>query len=99
AMVADYATTGLTLGKHPVALLRPDLPAGAVTTRDLEAMRHESPVVLGGLVVARQRPGTAKRIVFLLLEDEFGTINLIVPPDVYEKHRLIVRSEPLLLAK
>jgi error-prone DNA polymerase len=98
-MVADYATTGLTLGAHPVALLRPDLPASAVTTRDLETMRHKSLVTLGGLVVARQRPGTAKGIVFLLLEDEFGTINLIVPPDVYERHRLVVRSEPLLLAK
>jgi error-prone DNA polymerase len=99
AMVADYATTGLTLGPHPVALLRPELPAGAVTTRDLETLRHETPVAIGGLVVARQRPGTAKGIVFVLLEDEFGTVNLIVPPPVYERHRLIVRSEPLLLAR
>jgi len=99
AMVADYATTGLTLGSHPVALLRPDLPAGAVSTRDLETLAHEAPVIIGGLVVARQRPGTAKGIVFILLEDEFGTINLIVPPPVYERHRLVVRSEPLLLAR
>jgi error-prone DNA polymerase len=56
-------------------------------------------VTIGGLVVARQRPGTAKGIVFLLLEDEFGTINLIVPPPVYERHRLAVRTEPLLLAR
>ena len=55
-------------------------------------------MTIGGLVVARQRPGTAKGIVFILLEDEFGTVNLIVPPQVYERHRLIVRSEPLLLA-
>ena len=53
---------------------------------------------IGGLVVARQRPGTAKGIVFLLIEDEFGTVNLIVPPPVYERHRLLVRSEPLMLA-
>jgi error-prone DNA polymerase len=98
AMVADYATTGLTLGPHPIALLRPDLPAGAVSTRDLETLAHETPVSIGGLVVARQRPGTAKGIVFILLEDEFGTVNLIVPPPVYERHRLTVRSEPLLLA-
>jgi error-prone DNA polymerase len=97
-MVADYATTGLTLGPHPVALLRPELPADAVSTRDLEAMAHDTPVTIGGLVVARQRPGTAKGIVFLLFEDEFGTINLIVPPPVYERHRLAVRTEPLLLA-
>jgi error-prone DNA polymerase len=56
-------------------------------------------VRVGGLVVARQRPGTARGIVFILLEDEFGTTNLVVPPDVYERHRLIVRSEPLLLAE
>ena len=99
AMVADYATTGLTLGSHPVALLRAELPAGSVSTRDLETLAHDSPVTIGGLVVARQRPGTAKGIVFVLLEDEFGTINLIVPPPVYERHRLAVRSEPLLLAK
>ncbi|HZB76059.1 MAG TPA: DNA polymerase III subunit alpha [Solirubrobacteraceae bacterium] len=99
AMIADYATTGLTLGKHPAELLRHTLPAEAVTTRDLETLRHETPVVIGGLVIARQRPGTAKGIVFLLLEDEFGTINLIVPPDVYERHRLAVRSEPLLLVR
>jgi len=99
SMVADYATTGLTLGEHPMALLRERLPEGAVTCRDLETMRHEAPVTIGGLVVARQRPGTAKGIVFLLLEDEFGTINLIVPPDVYERHRLTVRTEPLILAR
>jgi len=98
AMVADYATTGLTLGAHPLALLRPELP-GTVTTADLERLPHKTPVRIGGLVVARQRPGTAKGIVFLLLEDEHGTINVIVPPDVYERHRLIVRTEPLVLAR
>jgi error-prone DNA polymerase len=55
-------------------------------------------VRIGGLVVARQRPGTAKGIVFLLLEDEHGTINLIVSPEIYERRRLIVRSEPLVIA-
>jgi error-prone DNA polymerase len=97
-MVADYATTGLTLGPHPLALLRPSL-AGTVSCRDLEDLAHEARVRIGGLVVARQRPGTAKGIVFILLEDEFGTINLIVPPPVYERHRLTVRSEPLILAE
>ena len=82
-----------------MALLRPQLPAGTVSCRDLVALEHSSRVRIGGLVVARQRPGTAKGIVFLLLEDEFGTINLIVPPPVYERHRLLVRSEPLMLAE
>ena len=97
SMIGDYATTGLTLGPHPMKLLRHSLPAGTVSIADLVRLPHDTPVRLGGLVVARQRPGTAKGIVFLLLEDEFGTINLIVPPDLYETHRLVVRSEPLLL--
>ncbi len=99
SMIADYATVGLTLGPHPLKLLRPTLPPGIVSIADLERMPHEANVRLGGLVVARQRPGTAKGIVFLLLEDEFGTINLIVPPDLYEANRLTVRSEPLLLCE
>jgi len=99
AMVADYATTGLTLGAHPLALLRPTLPGGAVSSRDLEALPHDAPVTIGGLVVARQRPGTAKGIVFLLIEDEFGTVNLIVPPRVYERDRLTARAEPLVLVR
>jgi error-prone DNA polymerase len=97
SMVADYATTGLTLGPHPLALARPQLPAGTVSIADLERLPHESKVSVGGLVVARQRPGTAKGIVFLLLEDEFGTVNIIVPPDLYERNRLAARTEPLVM--
>ncbi|MGZ4349520.1 MAG: OB-fold nucleic acid binding domain-containing protein, partial [Solirubrobacteraceae bacterium] len=65
--------------------------------RDLEQLEHGRRVRIGGLVVARQRPGTASGIVFLLLEDEYGTINLVVPPGIYERHRLVVRTEPLML--
>ena len=97
-MLADYATTGLTAGAHPLALLRPRLPSGVVTSRDLETLPHGRRVRMGGMVVARQRPGTAGGVVFILLEDEHGTINLIIPPPVYERHRLLVRTEPLLLA-
>ncbi len=99
AMVADYASTGLTLGRHPMALLRDGLPAGTASCRDLETLRHKTPVRIGGLVVARQRPGTAKGIVFLLLEDEHGTVNVIVPPDLYEQRRLTVRTEPLVMVR
>jgi error-prone DNA polymerase len=98
-MLADYRTTGLTVRTHPLALLRDRLPAGVVTSRDLGALDHGRRVQVGGLVVARQRPGTASGVVFILLEDEFGTINLIVPPPVYERHRLTVRTEPLMLAE
>src|SRR5437764_3822445 len=97
-MLADYGTTGLTASAHPLALLRARLPRDAVTSRDLETLPHGKRVRIGGLVVARQRPGTANGIVFILLEDEFGTINLIVPPAVYERERLTVRTEPLVLA-
>src|SRR5437763_6174491 len=97
-MLADYEGTGMTLAQHPLALLRPPLPAAAVTSADLASLRHGSRVRVGGLTVARQRPSTAMGIVFMLLEDEHGTINLIVPPAVYERHRLTVRTEPLVLA-
>jgi error-prone DNA polymerase len=97
AMLADYGTTGLTTKDHPLALLRGQLPADAVTSRDLDRLRHGTRVQIAGMVVARQRPGTANGVVFVLLEDEFGTINLIVPPAIYERHRLTVRTEPLMI--
>ncbi len=99
SMLADYATTGLTVQAHPMALLRARLPADSVTSEDLDRLNHGSRVRIGGLVVARQRPGTANGIVFVLLEDEFGTINLIVPPQIYERHRLTVRTEPLMIVQ
>jgi error-prone DNA polymerase len=99
AMLADYASTSLTTRSHPMELLRPRAPADAVTSQDLGTLPHATRVKVGGLVVARQRPGTANGIVFILLEDEHGTINLIVPAHVYERHRLTVRTEPLMLAE
>jgi error-prone DNA polymerase len=100
AMVADYATTGLTATTHPIRLLRPRLRGdGAVGIGELGRLQHGAPVSVGGLVVARQRPGTAKGILFLLLEDEHGTVNVVVSPQVYERHRLEVRTEPLLLVE
>jgi error-prone DNA polymerase len=99
AMVADYATTGLTTGPHALALLRDRLRGeGMVTSEDLRTLPHGLGVTVAGIVVARQRPGTAKGIVFMLLEDETGTINLVVPPAVYERDRAVVRSEPLVVA-
>jgi error-prone DNA polymerase len=99
AMLADYSTIGLTTRAHPLGLLRERLAPDSVTSRDLEHLVHGQRVRIGGLVVARQRPGTASGIVFLLLEDEYGTINLVVPPQIYERHRLTVRTEPLMLAE
>jgi len=98
-LLADYGTTGLTAKSHPMALLRPRLPRGSAGSRDLAVLKHGMRVRVGGLVVARQRPSTASGVVFVLLEDEHGVINLIVPPRIYERYRLEVRSEPLLLVE
>jgi error-prone DNA polymerase len=95
-MVADHETMSLSTGPHPMALLRPSLPDRIRTSRDLVTDPPGSQVTIAGIVVARQRPGTAKGIVFLLLEDEHGMSNAIVPPDVYERDRIAVRAEPLL---
>jgi error-prone DNA polymerase len=98
AMIADYATTGLTATGHPLLLLRERLRAeGAVDVGALERLPHGAPVRVGGLVIARQRPGTAKGITFMLLEDERGTVNIIVSPQIYERERLTVRTEPLVI--
>jgi error-prone DNA polymerase len=98
-MLADYRTTSVSIGAHPLALLRPRLPAAVVPTSDLGGRPHGSPIVVAGLAVARQRPATASGVVFMLLEDEFGQVNLIVPPPVYQRFRPLVRSEPLILAR
>jgi error-prone DNA polymerase len=97
-LLADYDTTGLTARSHPLAQLRPTLPRGVAASRDLPQIAHGAHVRVAGLVVARQRPGTASGIVFMLLEDEHGTINLVVPARVYERSRLTIRTEPLVLA-
>jgi error-prone DNA polymerase len=98
AMIADYATTGMTVAAHPIELLRPRLQAaGAVDVSGLAQLEHGAAVRVGGLVVARQRPGTAKGITFMLLEDEHGTVNVIVSPQIYERERLTVRTEPLIV--
>ena len=98
-MLADYRGTSVSVDAHPLTLLRPHLPAGVLGSAELNAAPHRSRVAFAGLAVARQRPATAHGVVFMLLEDEAGQVNLIVPPEVYERHRAVVRGEPLLLAR
>ncbi|HZR92363.1 MAG TPA: error-prone DNA polymerase [Gaiellaceae bacterium] len=98
-MLADYRTTSVSVGPHPLELLRPHLPGAAVTSRELDDRRHGAQVEIAGLAVARQRPATANGVVFMLLEDELGLVNLVVPPAVYERFRPLVRGESLLLAR
>ena len=97
-MLADYKHTGLSVGTHPLALLRPHLPEGTLSSAELREQPHGRQVAIAGLAVARQRPATANGIVFMLLEDEHGQVNLIVPPPVYDRHRATVRADPLVLA-
>jgi error-prone DNA polymerase len=98
-MLADYKHTSISVGVHPLQLLRPHLPAGVATSAELGELPHGSRIEVAGMAVARQRPSTANGIVFMLLEDEHGQANLIIPPPVYEAHRAVVRGEPLLLAR
>jgi error-prone DNA polymerase len=97
-LLADYGSFKISVAEHPMALLRAELPQLVKSSRELERTRDRSRVSVAGLVVARQRPATAKGVTFMLLEDEWGTINLIVPPPVYQRHRLAVRAEPFVLA-
>ena len=87
-IVADYARTGLTLRRHPVALLRGRLAArGIVTAAGLRELPDGATVRTAGLVITRQRPGSAQGVTFVTLEDETGSINLIVWRDVAERQR------------
>lgn len=95
-MVEDYRATGVNLGEHPLALLRSELGKSVTRSSELRKLEDGEGVEVAGMVVARQRPETAKGITFMLLEDERGTINLIVPSPVYERCRSLVRTAPLL---
>jgi len=95
-LLAEYAVLGFATGGHPLSLLKGALPPGVVQSDALSGREHATTVEVAGLVVARQRPETAKGFVFVLLEDEAGMVNVIVRPDVYERYRPAIRGEPLL---
>ncbi len=97
-MIADYRSTGIAHGKHPLELMRPELDPAILRSTDLKRVDEGSEVEVGGMVVARQRPETAKGIVFMLLEDERGTVNLVVPKRVYDRRRLLVRTAVMVRA-
>jgi error-prone DNA polymerase len=98
-LIADYRSTGMTVDKHPMKLLRPGLDPKLARSSDLTEIPHDSTVEVAGMVTARQRPETANGITFMLIEDERGSVNLIVPPPVYDRHRPLVRTAPLLRAR
>jgi error-prone DNA polymerase len=95
----DYQTAGLSLKRHPVALVRADLQALNVTPAEqIRQMSQGHWVRVAGLVLIRQRPATASGIVFQTLEDETGIVNLIIRPNIYDKYRSAARIAGLLQA-
>jgi len=98
-LVADYRSTGIALGRHPMELMRPGLGSRVSSSADLERLDDGAAVEVAGVVIARQRPETARGVTFMLLEDERGAVNLVVPGKVYDRHRALVRNAPLLRAR
>ena len=99
-VVADYRTHGLSLRDHPVKFLRARLKQlRALSATELAARSHGEPVRVAGLVLMRQRPATASGITFVTLEDETGIVNLIVRPEIWERHHRIARRSQALLAR
>jgi len=94
-MNADYAGSGVTTGPHPMALVREQFPE-LWRAADLRQAKNGTRVCIGGLVICRQRPGTAKGFVFISLEDETGVANAVVTPALFEKLRLVITQERFL---
>jgi error-prone DNA polymerase len=99
-IIADYAGTGLTVGKHPMFYRRPDLRSeGILSAMDLRSCKDGQYVRLAGCVIARQRPGTAKGFIFLSMEDETGIANVIITPDLFERERLLITTSKFILVE
>jgi error-prone DNA polymerase len=97
-VTADFRGTGLTVGRHPMALRRDELAQrGVLSATELRHSRDGEWVRIAGSVICRQRPGTAKGFVFLSLEDETGISNAIVTPDLFDANKLVLVSAPYLL--
>jgi error-prone DNA polymerase len=98
--LADYASTGLTAGPHVMAHLREQLKLRrVVTSAEVRRLPHGCCVRVAGHVIVRQRPGTAKGMLFLTLEDEVGTCNVVVRPDMFRRHRRLLHTCRLLLVE
>jgi error-prone DNA polymerase len=97
---ADYRMTGVSLNGHPMLHLRPQLKPNAVlSAAEIARARDGDRVAVAGLVICRQRPGTAKGFVFLTLEDETGMVNIVVTPKRFEQQALLISTTPLLLVR
>jgi error-prone DNA polymerase len=98
---ADYRMTGVSLNGHPMAHLRRLLkPNGVLSAAELAGTARDGErVAVAGLVICRQRPGTAKGFVFLTLEDETGMVNIVITPKRFEQQALLISTTPLLLVR
>jgi error-prone DNA polymerase len=96
-IVGDYTSTGFTLRRHPLSLFREHLNTYRVSTaNDLSSIDNEGNVKVTGLVTCRQRPMTAAGVTFLTLEDESGSVNVVIWPSLGERLRPIVRQAMLI---
>ena len=99
-MQADYRVLGMSVSTHPMALVRAQMAQRRVAGfLELNRRPHKSRVRVGGLVVTRQRPGTASGVIFMTLEDEDGHMNLVIFSHVYERYRAVIRNELMLIAE
>ena len=99
-LIADYSGTGLTVGPHPLTFRRHELSMrGVLPAIELPKSRPGRRVRTAGMVITRQRPGTAKGFVFLTLEDETGIANIIVRPDLYASDRLTIVEASFLMVE
>jgi error-prone DNA polymerase len=97
-LTADYNGTGLTVGRHPMHFLRAEMnELGVTPAKDLPKVPNGGLVRVAGAVIVRQRPGTAKGIMFLSMEDESGIANVVVMPDLFDERRVVLVTEPYLL--
>jgi error-prone DNA polymerase len=96
-LVLDYERTGVSVADHPMKLLRPRLPPSIRSSRDLLLLRSGAKVSVAGMVICRQRPGTASGVVFVTLEDEHGFMNLVLWSKVFETYREIATGSRLLM--
>ncbi len=96
-ILADYSNTGVSLRRHPIALLRDQMrERGITTSKDLWGRENDSQAKVAGIVIGRQRPGTASGVVFVTLEDETGYTNVVVWPTIAEKQRRVLLQSRLM---
>jgi error-prone DNA polymerase len=98
-VAADYQIQGLSAKHHPMEVFRSELSKNVLKSSGIPAIPSGTKVKVAGCVVCRQMPGTAKGHVFITLEDEYGLINVILRPQVYDKYRQIARLEPVIIVE